>query len=113
MSPKGAFLRQDFILHTIKYFHTNLPLDGCQELFFCKTKKKMDDFTSDVALIDRGINYLEKKLSYEKGENMAFVDTFSGDPFLNVTQRVGKKGAFDDLLFVQSMLKLLFTEATD
>ena len=44
---------------------------------------------------------------------MAFVDTFFGDPFLNVTQRVGKTGAFDDLLFVQIMLKFLFTHRTD
>ena len=44
---------------------------------------------------------------------MAFVDTFLGDPFINVTQRVGKTGAFDDLLFVQIMLKFLFTEAND
>jgi hypothetical protein len=44
---------------------------------------------------------------------MAFVDTILGDPFLNVTQRTGKTGAFDDLLFVQAMLKLMFTEATN
>lgn len=41
---------------------------------------------------------------------MAFVDTFLGDPFMNVTQRVGKTGTFDDLLFVQIMLKFLFTQ---
>ena len=41
---------------------------------------------------------------------MAFVDTFMGDPFLNISQRVGKTGAFDDMLFVQIMLKFLFTE---
>ena len=41
---------------------------------------------------------------------MAFVDTFLGEPFMNVTQRVGKTGTFDDFLFVQIMLKFLFTE---
>lgn len=41
---------------------------------------------------------------------MAFVDTINSDKFLNVTQRVGKTGAFDDMLFVQIMLKFLFTE---
>lgn len=41
---------------------------------------------------------------------MAFVDTFMGDPFLNVSRRVDKTAAFDDLLFVQIMLKFLFTE---
>lgn len=41
---------------------------------------------------------------------MAFVDTFMGEPFINVTQRTGKTGLFDDMLFVQIMLKFLFTE---
>lgn len=41
---------------------------------------------------------------------MAFVDTFEGANFINVNQRIGKIGAFDDLLFVQITLKFLFTE---
>ena len=43
---------------------------------------------------------------------MAFVDTFEGDNIINVSQRTGKTGAFDDLLFVQIMLRFLFTENT-
>lgn len=49
----------------------------------------------------------------KEGKDMAFRDTNFGDPFLNVTLRVGKTGRFDDLLFVQLMLKLVFTEATN
>src|SRR6185369_17588832 len=37
-----------------------------------------------------------------------FVDKAFGDDFINVTLRVGKTGAFDDVLFVQMMLKFIF-----
>lgn len=43
-----------------------------------------------------------------KGEKIMFVDKAFGDNFINVTMRVGKTGAFDDVLFVQMMLKFIF-----
>lgn len=41
---------------------------------------------------------------------MAFVDYDSiGDPFINVTHRVGKTGDWDDLYVVQLMLEFIYT----
>ncbi|MEP6902208.1 MAG: hypothetical protein ABJA66_10690 [Actinomycetota bacterium] len=37
-----------------------------------------------------------------------FVDKAFGDDFINVSLRVGKTGAFDDVLAVQMMLKFIF-----
>jgi hypothetical protein len=40
---------------------------------------------------------------------MAFVDhDTSGDPFINVTHRVGKTGDWDDLIVVQLMLEFVY-----
>jgi hypothetical protein len=44
---------------------------------------------------------------------MAFIDTDTGgDPFVNVTHRVGKTGDWDDLLAVQLMLQLVYANST-